>query len=73
MSSYNDDNYMLKLNECLNEGEEFGEHATDMINIFSEPPDFNDYSPDSEMTKSIAQYYTLNADLGGETFFMVNK
>ena len=40
-----------------------------MIDIFSSPPDFED----AEENEAIAQYFRLDAQLGGPTLFSINK
>ena len=73
MNTYDNDNYDAIYDSCWGAADEFGAHAVDMIEVFSGPPSFEAYSPDSDETKAIQAYYSLNAELGGETFFMVNK
>jgi len=75
MYTYDATNYEAKYDECWAEADGFGEHATDMLEVFSEPPDWELYNltGPSDETEAIAQYYSLNADLGGESFFLINK
>ena len=58
---------------CFDAGVSFGKAALQMIEVFGEPPNWDDYSPESERTLAVNQYFDLNAKLGGRTFFMVNK
>ena len=75
MNTYDLSNYENKYTECWNEANEFGEHATSMLEVFSEPPNWALYNltGPSEETEAISLYYSLSADLGGESFFLINK
>ena len=75
MNTYDLSNYENKYTECFTEADKFGEHATDMLEVFSEPPNWEHYNltGQSEHTEAIAKYYSLNVDLGSESFFYINK
>ncbi len=44
-----------------------------MIKIFSEPPNWDKYSPESEATQAVTQYYDFSSELGSPDFFVINK
>ena len=52
-----------------------------MLNVFGAPPNWEEYYPDPDAgvpdgdvyTPLIEGYFSIDAKLGGETFFLVNK
>ena len=54
MNTYDDDNYDAVYATCWGAGESFGANAMDMIEVFSAPPNFDDYAPESDETAAVA-------------------